>query len=781
MIRDIANIDVEMAKKTSLQPWLADGVTEIELGGLSRLQLIAQHDLEFAKRVLDEPFMALPFRQRDETALNGLYELLDFRGRNVFEAVASQPWFEDGLDDLEAVLLHVLTTVNDGLLQALVDTHYVASQSINLPLTGEIDLIVIRHTPFPTDDETFSAMTEGTRVIETFTQTPFVIDDLVVLINEPGIWRRSSGSVVGHRGPGYDARHIIVHNPAATGWLSNQYKGVIYHELGHLYALSGPRWLVEGTAEFFRTYIRNETGIESIDQRLEYLRSYEHSPSELPVGCNKKNLQQHLADWKPNNCDYYLGETFLLGMHKAIGPEGVSAALNDLRTHGLRYGLSPRDDLIYQAFEKHTPIGQEDSFQAAYQRYHGGSIIELLPVVANRRNYLMELYESARGTNWTENVNWLNEGPLGEWYGVITDFSGRVTGLALSQNDLSGEITSGIGNLVNLGQLNLSTNRITGGIPPELGGLVSLKELDLSGNGLSGQIPGELANLTKLESLFLGNNQLSGDIPPELARLTKLERLYLHNNQLSGKIPEEFTNFSNLLGLQLRENRLSGRIPPELGQLTTLRRLELSENQLSGQIPAELGNLTEIERLTLAGNQLIGKIPLELVQLTSLTILDLSENLLEGTIPSELENLSKLRRLELRGNQLSGEIPKQLGNLIDMSLLDISENQLIGSIPKSLGNLSKLWTLDLSDNQLIGEIPTELSHFKFLTSLDLSNNQLTGDIPPDLGSLPNLKKLLLGGNRLTGCIPVDLRNVPTNDFEDLSIPFCDSGHAGNGN
>ena len=770
-----------MAKKTSLQPWLADGVNQYELSGMAFLNRISKDDLELAKRIIDEPFMALPFRQRDASALEGLYHLLSLRGRNVFETVASQPWFEDGLDDLEAVLLKVLRHVNDDLLQALVETHYIASQSIDLPVSGDIELIVVRHTPFPNDDETFTALEEGARAIETFTQTPFEMDDLVLLINEPGIWQRASGSIVGGWEPEKVDLYIIVHNRAATRWTTEQYKGVIYHELGHLYLLPGPRWLREGAAELFRAYTRDEIGTESIDQRLAYLDSYENSPSELPVGCDKKNLQQHLANWRPNNCDYYLGEAFLLGMYTAIGAEGVSAALKDLQTHATHYGSSPHEDLIYQAFEKYTSVGKEDAFQTAYRRYHGGPIIELLPVVANRRDYLMELYESTHGANWTENANWLSEELLGAWYGVITGFDGRVTGLALSHNGLRGEITSEIGNLVNLRQTDLSGNSLVGAIPSGLGGLVNLKELDLSGNNLSGAIPHDLASLTKLEELDLGGNQLSGEIPPELARLPNLERLYLFNNRLSGRIPVEFGNFTNLLGLSLRKNRLSGEIPTELVKLTKLRRLELSQNQLDGQIPAEFGKLTNIVILTLAGNQLIGKIPLELGRLTELRTLDLSENQLVGEIPSVLGNLTNLTRLELRGNQLSGEIPKGFGDLIDMSLLDISGNQLGGYIPKVLGNLSKLWTLDLSNNQLIGEIPSELGHFKHVKSINLSNNQLTGKIPPELGNLPNLTELLLSGNRLTGCIPSDLRNVPTNDFEELSIPFCDLAHADNGN
>ena len=48
------------------------------------------------------------------------------------------------------------------------------------------------------------------------------------------------------------------------------------------------------------------------------------------------------------------------------------------------------------------------------------------------RAALVTLYEAMDGVNRKNNTNWLSEAPLGEWYGVITGLSGRVTELDLS-------------------------------------------------------------------------------------------------------------------------------------------------------------------------------------------------------------------------------------------------------------------------------------------------------------------------------------------------------------
>ena len=48
---------------------------------------------------------------------------------------------------------------------------------------------------------------------------------------------------------------------------------------------------------------------------------------------------------------------------------------------------------------------------------------------------LAAVYNALDGANWDVDTNWLSDAALGEWHGVTTDETGRVTGL-----DLSGEL-----------------------------------------------------------------------------------------------------------------------------------------------------------------------------------------------------------------------------------------------------------------------------------------------------------------------------------------------------
>ncbi len=246
--------------------------------------------------------------------------------------------------------------------------------------------------------------------------------------------------------------------------------------------------------------------------------------------------------------------------------------------------------------------------------------------VHNRdRRALVALYETMDGHSWANNTNWLTDSAIADWYGVVVE-DGRVTGLAMNANGLSGSIPVEVGDLANLTHLYFFDNVLSGAIPPELGDLVHLTELRAEGNNLSGGIPPELGDLASLKVLYLFDNGLSGSIPVELGDLANLAHLYLFGNALSGGIPPELGNLDRLEVLYLFDNALSGAIPPELGNLAHLTELRAHGNNLSGRIPRELGNLTSLEFLHLDSNSLSGAIPLELVNLVNLESLNLDNN-----------------------------------------------------------------------------------------------------------------------------------------------------------
>ena len=71
--------------------------------------------------------------------------------------------------------------------------------------------------------------------------------------------------------------------------------------------------------------------------------------------------------------------------------------------------------------------------------------------------------------------------------------------------------------------------------------MTSLIDVDLSDNALSGTISSRLGLLTRLSTLDVADNHLAGRIPREVSLLTDLSKLGLNGNpNLGGSIPEKF-------------------------------------------------------------------------------------------------------------------------------------------------------------------------------------------------------------------------------------------------
>ena len=296
---------------------------------------------------------------------------------------------------------------------------------------------------------------------------------------------------------------------------------------------------------------------------------------------------------------------------------------------------------------------------------------------------LVALYDNTDGANWTTNTGWLTTEPISTWFGIVVS-DGRVTGVSLGSNNLSGTM------------------------PPEIG------------------------DLTGLTSLILNFNQINGSIPPEIGNLTNLRDLQLTSNQFTGLIPDEIYLLTNLLFLRLESNELEGSISSDIGNLVHLVSLFLSDNLLTDSIPAEIGNLENLVTLHLRFNQLSGSIPIEVYNLTTLVTINLSINQLEGTIPTQIGNLVNLTEYSVPGNNMHGNIPVEIGNLVKLKHLWLYGNDFEGAVPSGIGNMPALLFLRLENNQLT-HLP-DISADTSLTNTQIQNNRFTfEDIEPNVG------------------------------------------------
>ncbi|TQD74497.1 hypothetical protein C1H46_039968 [Malus baccata] len=410
-------------------------------------------------------------------------------------------------------------------------------------------------------------------------------------------------------------------------------------------------------------------------------------------------------------------------------------------------------------------------------------------------------------------VSWDSSTDCCSWVGVTCSSNGRVVGLDISSQNISGGIdsSSSLFDLQHLQSLNLADNSFVEGsrIPSAIGKLTNLRYLNLSSNDYFGKIPFEISRLIRLEVLDISQSYSNAGLMPlespkfsmlfqNLTELTELHFdgvdvsaegahwcqaissslpnlrvLSLYGTNLSGPIDQSLAKLQSLSVIQLGgyPSYISGPIPEFFSNFSNLTVLNLDGNNISAPFPGFFANFSKLTTLSLHDCGLRGTFPKQIFQVPTLQTLDLSLNPeLQGSLPEFPKNGS-LRSLNLSGTSFSGLLHDSIGNLNMLSTLDLSGCNFTGSIPKSIGNLTKLVELDLSSNMFNG--PISSSHWENLINLErleLHNNQLVGSIPSSLFSLPLLPDLDLSHNNFTGRVP-EIFNVSNSLVTSIDLSF----------
>ena len=122
----------------------------------------------------------------------------------------------------------------------------------------------------------------------------------------------------------------------------------------------------------------------------------------------------------------------------------------------------------------------DDEFQEWLRRIPDGSRMDC-DVARVERLALTDLHDVTGGSSWANRAAWATDAPLGDWHGVSTE-DGRVTGLTLPANGLSGPLPAEIANLTELRVADLAENDLSGALPSSFAGLHELAELRLGRN-----------------------------------------------------------------------------------------------------------------------------------------------------------------------------------------------------------------------------------------------------------------------------------------------------------
>lgn len=489
---------------------------------------------------------------------------------------------------------------------------------------------------------------------------------------------------------------------------------------------------------------------------------------------------------------------------EGIGMDGAALYKNDDIDSGI-LNLNSR-------IEETLDAGDYTIEATTYGPVSAGSVIEFTLTVSgiapqspadDDRAILTALYHATDGDNWTNNDNWLTDAPLNEWHGVSTYDDGRVRGLVLADNQLTGQLPPALGEFHAVETLSFPGNQLTGHIPPELANLTELSRLFISGNQLTGCIPQALrgieeSDLEQLSLPFCEDDQTPeppDTIPAEcvqpLSIDSSIDGAWARGDCVSQGRTEYGAHYAQYYTFTLESAAtinltIESRTDPylilldEAGEIIAqdddddADNFNLSSDRDSG-IRIALGSGDYTIEATTYGNEATGDFTLTLGRpgFTALRALyhatdgdnwDNSDNWLTDAPLADwhgirTDNEGRLISIYLNDNNLNGEIPAELGQLDHLEGLYLARNDLSGRIPQELGALQNLKALMLFDNDLTGSIPHQLGDLGNLEEMRLGDNRLSGNIPESLGRLSNLQTLYLAGNELRGRIPKSLGSL----------------------
>ena len=200
------------------------------------------------------------------------------------------------------------------------------------------------------------------------------------------------------------------------------------------------------------------------------------------------------------------------GLPRDLGQLEALTRIELDRNHDLA-GLLPRsmldlrflEELSYGATGLCAQV--DDEFQKWLRRIPDGDRADC-DVARVERLALKDLHDLTDGPSWRNETGWGTDAPLADWHGVATE-DGRVVGVALPANGVSGPLPVEIANLAKLTVLDLTANELSGALPRTIAGLQDLTELRVSRNaGLEGVLPFGLRRLERIRVLHYDDTGL---------------------------------------------------------------------------------------------------------------------------------------------------------------------------------------------------------------------------------------------------------------------------------
>ncbi|XP_065521035.1 leucine-rich repeat neuronal protein 3 [Lathamus discolor] len=277
---------------------------------------------------------------------------------------------------------------------------------------------------------------------------------------------------------------------------------------------------------------------------------------------------------------------------------------------------------------------------------------------------------------------------------------------------------------------------------------VNLTGLDLSQNNLSSVTSINLRKIPQLLSVYLEENKLT-ELPEEcLSGLHNLQELYINHNLLSVIAPGAFIGLNNLLRLHLNSNGLQMINRKWFEATPNLEILMIGENPIIRIEDMNFKPLINLRSLVLAGINLTEIPDNALAGLDNLESISFYDNRFVRVPHIALQKATKLKFLDLNKNPINRIRRGDFSNMLHLKELGINNMpELISIDGLAVDNLPDLRKIEATNNPRLSYIhPNAFYRLPKLESLMLNSNALSALYRSTVESLPNLKEVSIHSN-----------------------------------
>ena len=287
----------DLAESVIALPWVGDSISDTEASVVSNLISIAFKDADAALQAV-----GMPFLQTLEVADVEALHILAHRSADELADLFSLPMLRDGITDDEAQIVALVGYKPDVAARALapdVDATMLERRTVELPLAGEVDLIIVRTRPVARQG--MDLFENAVREAESLMGEPFPARYVGLLYDD-----------VDTGGAGYtDGISSITIRPKYDSDDIQWGRITLAHEVAHFYWFVNAGWINEGMAQLMASAIENRRVGTPIDFTYGGPCKFARTVSELEA----LPYNQYMG------CFRWIGERLFVSLLRTLGED----------------------------------------------------------------------------------------------------------------------------------------------------------------------------------------------------------------------------------------------------------------------------------------------------------------------------------------------------------------------------------------------------------------------------------------------------------------------------